>query len=94
MDYLDQYLERDCFFTIGPDVRINPAVQQVVTKAPLDRLLVETDGLAAIEWALGRKALSEDWPALLLDGVDYVAEIKAVSRDRVLKEMHLSSKIG
>ena len=49
--YLEQYLEQDCFFSIGPDVSWNPIVQKVARCVPKDRILIETDGLGAVEWA-------------------------------------------
>lgn len=52
--YLDDYIEQGCWFTVGPDHAANPAVQQVLRRAPIDRILTETDGLDAVEWALGR----------------------------------------
>lgn len=50
-DYLKEYLSLDCFFSIGPDVRWNPAVRRVAALVPSERLLVETDGLDAVKWA-------------------------------------------
>lgn len=48
---LEAYLEQDCYFTLGPDLKKNPAVRQVLEAAPLNRILVETDGWSAVEWA-------------------------------------------
>ncbi|MGI6730702.1 MAG: TatD family hydrolase [Anaerovoracaceae bacterium] len=92
MDYLEGFLIRGCYFTVGPDVRINPAVQQVVEKAPLERLLVETDGLGAVEWALGKKVLPKDLPNILQDSLDCIAEIKDIHRNQVQKEMEATFK--
>ncbi len=50
-EYLEQYLELDCYFSVGPDVWWNPAVRHVARTVPLTRLLTETDGLAAVAWA-------------------------------------------
>ena len=52
--YLEDYLEQDCYFTVGPDYATNPAVQAVVRRVPPDRILTETDGLDAVAWALNR----------------------------------------
>ena len=53
-DYLFDYLDQDCYFTIGPDHETNPAVQAVLRHVPLNRILTETDGLDAVAWALNR----------------------------------------
>lgn len=50
-DYLEEYLEKDCYFSIGPDVWWNPAVQRVAELAPDNRILIETDGMGAVRWA-------------------------------------------
>ena len=47
----DDYLALDCYFSIGPDVWWNPAVQQTAVLIPQNRLLIETDGLEAVRWA-------------------------------------------
>lgn len=53
------YLELDCYFSIGPDVFWNPAVQQLAGLVPENRLLLETDGLSAVQWAYECAPLSE-----------------------------------
>lgn len=46
---LEIYLEKDCYFTLGPDYAQNPVLKEV----PVHRLFLETDGLSAIAWAKG-----------------------------------------
>ena len=48
---LSDFLDLDCYFTIGPDVFYQPAVQKAAVLAPENRLLVETDGCSAVKWA-------------------------------------------
>lgn len=49
--HLENYLALDCYFSVGPDVFWNPAVRHVAKTVPLERLLVETDGMEAVAWA-------------------------------------------
>ncbi|MBD9077245.1 MAG: TatD family deoxyribonuclease [Clostridium sp.] len=49
--HLEEYLDQDCYVSIGPDVVWNPAVQEAARQVPEDRLLIETDGLGAVKWA-------------------------------------------
>ena len=60
-EHLEDYLDFDCYFSIGPDVWWNEAVAQVVKKVPRHRLLVETDGLDSVRWAFeeGRRVLGK-----------------------------------
>ena len=46
---LDGYLDLDCYFSVGPDVIWNPAVQQVAKRVPENRILLETDGMEAVK---------------------------------------------
>lgn len=72
------YLEQDCYFTIGPDVETSLAVRRVAALAPLNRLLTETDGLSAVAWALGRDAGPEEIPVVLH------GELCAIAREKGL----------
>lgn len=49
--YLENYIEQDCYFSIGPDVWWNCAVRKTAERVPIQRLLTETDGLSAVKWA-------------------------------------------
>lgn len=55
MDHLKAYLDQDCYFTVGPDHAQNPAVAQLLRHVPLERLMTETDGMSAVNWAMGRE---------------------------------------
>lgn len=85
--YLDLYLKRDCYFTVGPDVLINESVQQVVKDVALNRLLVETDGTAAVEWAIGKAVSPKDLPEILLKSIDYISKVKGINADIVQNEI-------
>mgnify|MGYP001638879849 CR=1 FL=1 len=74
MDFLEDYLSQDCYFTIGPDHDQNPAVAQVLSRAPLNRLMTETDGMSAVNWARGR----EVDPAQVGDVLE--GELKAIAQ--------------
>lgn len=47
----EDYLDLDCYFSIGPDVWWNPAVRKLAQQVSEDRLLIETDGMGAVRWA-------------------------------------------
>lgn len=56
-NYLEDYILKDCYFSIGPDVCWNSAVQKVAELVPCNRILIETDGLGAVQWAYEQGAL-------------------------------------
>ena len=83
--HLQGYLEKDCYFTIGPDIESNKAVENLARKVPLNRLLVETDGAEAVSWAQKRAVTPAEIPAVLAHSLDIIAQIKGESRETVEK---------
>ena len=77
-DYIEEYMKLDCYFTIGPIVN-----ETLVKKVPLNRLLIETDGIEAIEWAYERTVLDTEYIDVLENIVKQVAELKKVSIEEV-----------
>lgn len=86
-DFLDLYLQQDCYFTVGPDVRTNKAVQQLVREVPLDRLFVESDGLSALEWVKGEKVGHHELLFYLMDTMSYIASEKKIPFTKVKEQM-------
>lgn len=85
--YLRDYIAKDCYFTLGPEFKTSQAVQQVAKEVPLNRLLIETDGLEAMEWALNRKVLVNEIPDLLIEAMRYLAEIKQITLEQVAQQI-------
>jgi TatD DNase family protein len=75
---IEGYLARGCYFSIGPDVRTNPAVRYLARRVPREKLLVESDGLEGASWALGREVSPGEIPGLLRDTWAYVAELRGL----------------
>ena len=85
--HLDDYLEQDCYFTVGPDYAMNPAVEAVLRSDPPDRILTETDGLEAVEWALGRTVGVE-----ALEGV-IRGELRAIARTHGIRVSEAEDRV-
>lgn len=77
--YLADYLDLGCYFTLGPDIHANPAVQAVCQQVPLDRLLTETDGVEAVAWALGNPCSIDAVPEALLRTLTTAAGLRGVT---------------
>lgn len=82
-DLLGEYLALGCYFTLGPDLAMNPATQAVAKIAPIARLLLETDGLSALEWAFERPVEIHEIPGILQDNLIYLAQMKRMSPEAV-----------
>lgn len=74
--YLERFIEQDCYFTVGPNYKASAAVKKVIRLVPLDRLLVETDGISAVEWAIDRTIKVKDIPEVLRETIKAIAEEK------------------
>ena len=100
-EYLDEYIEQDCFFSVGPDVWWNPATENVARKVPLDRILTETDGLSAVEWAYNEapdtlKPLMQTIPdtteKALKTVLNSIADIRELSVDSLQEKISFNLK--
>ena len=87
MDHLDAFLAQDCFFTVGPDHETNPAVQAVLRRVPLERILTETDGVDAVEWALGRPVSPDEIEGVLRGELRAIAAVHGIDEDEAEKRV-------
>lgn len=86
-DYQTEYIELGCYFTIGVDLEQNPAVRQLACSAPLDRLLLETDGLAAIAWSLERPVSPLEYPSVLRHSLQLIAAWRKLSPEVLERQL-------
>ena len=77
--HLEGYLEKDCYFTVGPDFQSNPAVRQVAAAVPLHRLMVESDGVEGASWALGYRLSPVELPDLLRKLIASLARLRGLT---------------
>ncbi|KAK8884991.1 hypothetical protein M9Y10_044119 [Tritrichomonas musculus] len=77
-NYLDMYLNKGYYFSIGPDIHKEKAVQKVAATVPIDRILIETDGIEGIAWAIDKPATSKDIPSSLKTTLESVAKLRGI----------------
>lgn len=87
---LERFVRLGCHFSVGPDVRSNPSVMQVVRRVPVFRLLVETDGADGVEWALGKKPAASEITGLLRASAAIIAKEKGLSLSEVLSLLEMN----
>lgn len=73
--YIEEYNEIASYFTIGPSVVRDQAVANVVRTVPIQKLLIESDGIDAVEWAVGHRNYIE----ALKNSIETIAAIKGLS---------------
>lgn len=88
MDHLELYINDHTYFSIGPSVGEDESVQQVVAKVDIEHLLIETDGMSAIEWALHHPVGEEDYISVLDDIAMYIAKEKQLTIEQVWHQVN------
>lgn len=83
--YLSEYIQKGCYFSVGPDLLQNQAVQAVVESVPIDKLVLESDGTDGISWALGREVREAEIPCFLQQQIINIANRKG-SKPNILAD--------
>lgn len=94
---LEKYLEKDCYFTLGPDLldalRNKDSSQAVLYRRmlqeiPVSRMFVETDGIGAVAWAKGVRQISLQQTRLVLEeSIGQIAQAKKKACETVRQMM-------
>lgn len=79
--YVEEYLRLGCFFSIGPDVIKNLNVKKLAQKVPINKILIETDGLESLNWVAGINITNQDYLNKLEIIYSQVAKLKRVTFD-------------
>ncbi|WP_180946863.1 TatD family hydrolase [Peptostreptococcus faecalis] len=91
-DYIDEYIEKGCYFTVGPAVLIDDNVRKLVDKVPLNRLLLETDGIDALEWLFKESFKPEKIRAMLEKTLSEISIIKNMKLEEIENVVSKNSK--
>lgn len=77
-DWLADYMDLGCWFTVGPDAVLDSDVARLARSVPLDRLLIESDGLDGIAWGQGITLTPADYPAAMDRHLHTVAALRGL----------------
>ena len=83
MEYVSEYNQVASYFTIGPSIQREEAVRQVVQNVFIEKLLLETDGINAVKWAVGHT----DYVRALKVELQEVAKIKGITQGLIEKNL-------
>lgn len=81
-EYLQEYVDLGCWFTVGPDVG-----RAVARSVPLERLLMESDGLEAVAWAKGREVVASEYPQIMIRILRETADLRHMTAEALLQQM-------
>lgn len=78
-DWLQDYIDYGCWFTVGPDAALDRAVEHLAKTVPADRLLIESDGIEGIGWGQGVTLTPVEYPSAMERHLQTVAALRGVS---------------
>lgn len=84
LDILDKLIELGCYFTISVDIGYWDLAEEVLSKIPMDKLLVETDGPTALEWVNGEYG----YPSEIKNVVKKIAELKGINEQELIDTIY------
>ena len=86
-NYLEEYIKLGCWFTIAPSIRQDKIVEMIARKVPINRLLVESDGLEGISWGQEREIKAADYKNAMEEHLRILAEIRGLETEQLLEQM-------
>lgn len=90
VDALPELIDLGCYFTVGPSVGKDPAVDRVATMVPLDHLMIETDGLAALSWCEQREVKAAEYIHFLRRSIAEIARLRHMSVAETTHRLNLN----
>ena len=91
-NYLEEYIKMGCWFTVGPAVLQDKAVEAVARKVPIERLLIESDGLDGISWGQNREIDVSGYGEVMEEHLRVVAKIRNCESEQLLEQMKRNLK--
>lgn len=88
LNYLQEFQKLGCYFTVGPSVGKEEAVNQVAKQIPLDHLMLESDGLDALSWCENRAVSAKEYSMFLNRSITEIARIKRCEEAQVKEALN------
>ena len=86
-EWLQEYIDLGCWFTVGPDVGIDKDVERLARTVPIDKLLIESDGIEGIAWGQSCELTAADYPEAMERHLETVARLRGMDADDLLRQM-------
>lgn len=86
-EYLREYMDLSCWFTVGPDVLLDESVEHLAKTVSIDKLLIESDGLEGIAWGQSRELTSAEYPLAMERHLETVAQLRGMDATELLRQM-------
>ena len=86
-EYLQEYIDLGCWFTVGPDVLIDKDVEHLAKTVPTEKLLIESDGIEGIAWGQGCELTTAEYPEAMGQHLESVAQLRNMDAEALLQQM-------
>lgn len=91
-DYIKEFIDKGCYFTVGPAILIDENIRSLVKRAPIDRLLLETDGIEALEWLFKKDYRAEYIRRSLEVVCEEISLLKNMSKEEMFQNLQKNSE--
>lgn len=85
--FQEEYIATDCYFSVCLAVLSDPSVIKLAKAVPLERLLIETDGLSSVKWLENRSIQVEEYPDILEKTVTTLAKLRNIDKVRLTTQL-------
>lgn len=86
-NYQREYVDLNCYFSFCLAILDDANVIKLAKKVPLNRLLIETDGLSSVEWLENKPVKVEDYPLILDQTLTALADLRQVDKNMLTKQV-------
>lgn len=86
-EYIEDYLALGCYFSIGPSFATEESVHYLLNAVPLNRVLLESDGMDSIAWALNQELPLSAYPRIMDSGIQALSQAHHVAPNQVAAQL-------
>lgn len=86
-EYIEDFLDLGCYFSIGPSFATEESVHYLLQALPLDKVLLESDGMASIAWALSRELPLSAYREQMSTGIQALSRIHHLAPAKVAAQL-------
>lgn len=71
-----EFINLGCYFTFGPAIFEDYNIRKLAKDVSVDRILIETDGVDALEWLFKRKVEHKELRSILINVIEEISNLR------------------
>ncbi|MBC2575600.1 TatD family hydrolase [Peptostreptococcus canis] len=76
-NFNEEFIDLGCYFTFGPAIFEDNNIRKLAKGVSVDRILIETDGVDALEWLFKRKFNHKELRGILINVIEEIANLRS-----------------